>query len=115
MEHHGDDIYCPANAALTLLGGRWTMHIVRSLLDGKKRFNEIANEHGINPGTCRDRLRELEEEGVVTRTVISAMPPHVEYMLTPKGEELNGIFEEVARWGRAWMKPPKHREPVSHG
>ena len=40
------------------------------------------------------------------------MPPHVEYSLTPKGEELNGIFEAVAQWGRDWMKPPRDREPA---
>ncbi|MGI4790345.1 MAG: winged helix-turn-helix transcriptional regulator [Janthinobacterium lividum] len=109
MEHeeaeHGSELFCPANAALNLLSERWTLHIVRSLLGSKKRFNEIARVLGLNPATLRERLRALEEEGVVTRTVLSVMPPHVEYALTEKGQALNGIFESLAEWGRTWMKP----------
>ncbi len=107
MEHHAPDpeIFCPANAALNLLSERWTLHIVRSLLGRKRRFNEIAREIGLNPATLRERLRDLEEEGVVTRTVLSLMPPHVEYALTEKGQALNGIFEALADWARTWMKP----------
>jgi DNA-binding HxlR family transcriptional regulator len=101
----GAEIFCPANAVLTLLGGRWTLHIVRSLLDGKKRFNEIARANGINPATLRERLRVLEQEGVVVRSVVSEMPPHVEYTLTEKGLSLNCIFESLADWGRNWMQP----------
>ena len=101
----GPEIFCPANAALNLLSERWTLHIVRTLLGHKKRFNEIAREIGLNPATLRERLRALEEENVVTRTVLSAMPPHVEYALTPKGQALNGIFEALADWARTWMKP----------
>ncbi len=80
MEHehslrHGSEIFCPVSNALNLLSERWTLHIVRTLLGGKKRFNEIAHTLGLNLATLRERLRALEEEGVVTRTVISAMPP----------------------------------------
>ena len=104
-QHAGTEIFCPANAVLNLLSERWTLHIVRSMLDGKKRFNEIARANGINPATLRERLRALEEEGVVTRHVLSTMPPHVEYVLTVKGLALNGIFEQLAVWGRTWMQP----------
>lgn len=99
------EVFCPANAALTLLSERWTLHIVRGLLGRTRRFNEIAREIGLNPATLRERLRALEEENVVTRTVLSVMPPHVEYALTPKGQALNGIFDALADWGRTWMKP----------
>jgi DNA-binding HxlR family transcriptional regulator len=107
MEHeeHGPEIFCPVNAALNLLSERWTLHIVRTLLGSKKRFNEIARALGLNPATLRERLRALEEEEVVTRTVLSTMPPHVEYELTPKGQALNGIFEDMAKWAITWMKP----------
>ena len=99
-------VFCPANAALCLLSERWTLRIVRALLGGRKRFNEIAHALGISPATLRERLRALEAEEVVQRTVVSAMPPHVEYALTPKGMALNGIFEQLAQWGRDWMRPP---------
>lgn len=112
MEQHdaaAEDVFCPANATLNLLSERWVLHIVRALLEGKKRFNEIGRTHGINPATLRERLRDLEEEDVVTRTVVSEHPPHVEYALTPKGLALNCIFEALAEWGRTWMKPPETR------
>jgi DNA-binding HxlR family transcriptional regulator len=102
-----DDIFCPINGALDLLTARWTLHIVRALLSGPCRFNEIAQAYGINAHTLRERLRSLENEGVVTRTVISAMPPNVEYALTEKGLALNRVFEELADWGRVWVKPPQ--------
>ena len=105
LEEHGPEIFCPINAALNLLSERWTLHIVRVLLGGTKRFNEIARALGLNPATLRERLRALEEEEVVTRTVLSTMPPHVEYALTPKGQALNGIFESLAEWSLQWMKP----------
>lgn len=106
MEQY-DPLFCPINATLSLLNQRWTLHIVRTLLDGKKRFNEIARAHKINPRTLRARLRTLEAEGVVARTVVTTFPPNVEYALTPKGLALNDIFEALAEWGRRWMKPPR--------
>jgi DNA-binding HxlR family transcriptional regulator len=101
----GEEIFCPVNAVLNLLSERWTLHIVRALLEDKKRFNEMGRTLGISPTTLRERLRALEEEGVVTRTVVSTMPPNVEYALTPKGMALNGILESLAQWGRTWMHP----------
>ena len=110
-EEAGEDpILCPVNATLDLLNRRWTLHIVRSLLEGKKRFNEISRENRINPRTLRERLRMLEAEGAVKRTVISAIPPNVEYELTEKGKALNCIFEALADWGRNWMKPKEQNE-----
>ena len=105
-KHAGCDAICPINATLELLSGRGTLFIVRSLLTGKKRFNEIARENNLNPTTLRGRLRELEAEGVVERTVISTMPPNVEYCLTTKGLALNCIFESLGEWGLKWMAPP---------
>ena len=102
-----DEIFCPVNGALDLLAARWTLHIVRALLGGPRRFNEIAQMYGINAHTLRERLRSLENEAVVTRTVISAMPPNVEYALTKKGLALNCVFKELADWGRVWVKPPQ--------
>ena len=103
-------MFCPVNATLDLLNQRWNLRIVRTLLGGKKRFNEISRENGINPRTLRDRLRDLEEEGIIGRTVISTMPPNVEYCLTEKGLELNDIFEALARWGIKWMKPREEKK-----
>lgn len=111
-EHSG--LFCPVNATLDLLNQRWNLRIVRTLLDGKKRFNEISRINGINPRTLRERLKDLEEEGIISRVVISSMPPNVEYSLTEKGEALNLIFEALANWGLKWMKPPAELETSSH-
>ena len=100
-----DAAFCPALATLDLLNQRWNLRIVQSLLAGKKRFNELARANGINPRTLRERLRSLEEQGVISRTVISSIPPNVEYALTEKGMALNCIFESLSEWGRTWMKP----------
>ncbi len=104
--HGNSETFCPAMATLDLLNQRWTLHIVQSLLGGKRRFNEIGRENGINPRTLRERLRALEDEGLISRTVISSIPPNVEYALTEKGMALNFIFGSLAEWGRKWMKPP---------
>lgn len=113
-ELNHDHCFCPVNATLDLLNQRWNLRIVRTLLGGKKRFNEISRLNGINPRTLRDRLKDLEEEGIISRTVISTMPPNVEYCLTDKGRELNCIFEALAEWGTKWMKAPQET-PVSKG
>lgn len=100
------ELFCPVLATLDLLNQRWNLRIVRSLLDGKMRFNEIGRQNGINPRTLRERLIALEEEEIIKRTVVSVMPPNVEYELTEKGMALNAIFEALAEWGKTWMKAP---------
>ncbi len=98
--------FCPINSALTLLNGRWTPHIVYEMLHGRTRFNDIARAIGVNPRTLRERLRELEQEGMVARRVVGIMPPNVEYTLTCKGRALEAVFEALGIWGVAWLEPP---------
>ena len=95
--------FCPVAATLDLLNSRWTLHIVHSLLAKPMRFNEIARELGINPRTLCQRLRDLEEAGIVERNVVSEIPPNVEYRMTEKGQALNSILDSLEEWGRAWM------------
>lgn len=106
LSEANEEDFCPVLATLELLNQRWTLHIVRSLLNGPKRFNELARENGINPRTLRDRLRSLEQEQVVSREVFSSIPPNVRYSLTPKGLALSGIFDGLGEWGREWMERP---------
>jgi DNA-binding HxlR family transcriptional regulator len=103
-----DDIFCPVNATMDLLGQKWTLRLLRELVGGKRRFNELAHAlGGVNARTLRKRLAELENEGILRRHVVSHMPPWVEYELTEKGRTLNEVIEAVARWGRRWMAPPR--------
>jgi DNA-binding HxlR family transcriptional regulator len=97
-------IYCPVAATMDLLNQKWTLHIIRELMSGKRRFNELAHRvGGCNSRTLRERLRSLEEEEVVVRHVVNTIPPWVEYELTEKGHALNGVIESIASWGRRWM------------
>lgn len=98
--------FCPVVATLDLLSQRWTLHILRSLLNGPMRFNELGRSLGINPRTLNARLHELEDQGLISRNVISAMPPNVEYSLTDKGASLNEIFNRLSEWGVRWMPKP---------
>ena len=99
--------FCPIAATLNLLHEKWTLHIVHAMLLGKKRFNEIGHAMGgVNPRTLRERLRGLEEEGIVQRTVLSTIPPWVEYELTDKGRALSDVMDAMARWAIDWVKPP---------
>ena len=98
------DVYCPVRATLALLGQKWVPHIIHELMTGKRRFNELA--HGVggcNSRTLRDRLRSLEELGVVHREIVATMPPWVEYQLTPRGRELGETLAGLAAWGRAHL------------
>lgn len=99
-----DETYCPVRATLALLGQKWVLHIIHQLMGGKRRFNELAHAvGGCNSRTLRDRLRDLEELGIVRREIIAVMPPWVEYDLTPCGRELGEALAGLASWGRAHL------------
>ncbi|HEY3329940.1 MAG TPA: helix-turn-helix domain-containing protein [Capsulimonadaceae bacterium] len=99
--------FCPIAASMDVLHEKWTLHVVHALLLGHKRFNEIGHAlGGINPSTLRERLRRLENEGIVKRHVIATIPPWVEYELTDKGHALKGVMDAMADWARQWMEEP---------
>ncbi len=93
---------CPVEYSLTVLGGTWTLLILRDLLRYEPvRFGALRRSlGGISARTLTDRLRHLEAEGVVTRTVYAEVPPRVEYALTARGRSLQPVLESMAAWGR---------------
>ncbi len=96
-----DGDYCPMRASLALLGQRWVPRIVFELRGGCLRFNDLAaTVGGCNSRTLRDRLRDLEETGLVVRHEVAAAPPWVEYGLTARGLELAEALGPLASWGR---------------
>jgi DNA-binding HxlR family transcriptional regulator len=100
-----DDEYCPVRATLALLGQKWVPHIVYELMGGKRRFNELSTViGGCNSRTLRDRLKGLEELGIVRRRIVETMPPWVEYDLTPKGRELANALAALEDWGHKHME-----------
>jgi DNA-binding HxlR family transcriptional regulator len=97
-------IYCPVAATLDLLHGKWTLHILRELMDGRKRFNELSRALGaVSSRTLCCRLRALEEQGILVREIKHTIPPWVEYELTEKGQALNEVIDSIARWAVTYM------------
>jgi len=93
---------------LEILEGKWTLLLLRELFNGVKRFGELRRSlHPISPKTLTDRLRLLEERGIVTRTIYSEVPLHVEYQLTERGQRLQPIFAAMSVWTQAEDAGPK--------
>ena len=97
---------CAATAALNVLGQKWVMRIIRALGDRTQRFCELQDAlGGANSATLSQRLKLLEDEGLVERRAISAVPPWVEYSLTPKGSDLRMAISGIDRWADRWSTP----------
>ena len=97
-----DDGSCPVSRALDALDGKWTILVVRDLMSGTMRFGELRTSlAGISPKTLTDRLRSLEEHGLVDRQIYAEVPPRVEYSLTPAGRTLEPVLAALADWGRS--------------
>ena len=97
------DARCTVERSADVLSGKWTTLILRDLLGGPKRFGELRRSLvGVSPKTLTDRLKSLEAEGVLTRTLYPEMPPRTEYRLTEKGAALRSVIEAMAAWGERW-------------
>ncbi|MCR4694533.1 MAG: helix-turn-helix transcriptional regulator [Pseudobutyrivibrio sp.] len=96
------DKECPIAGALSMIGGRWKMRIICSLLaDGTLRYNDIKKKMtGISPTVLSATMKELESDGIVSRTQYEEVPPRVEYTLTPRGRELWPILHRLIHWSR---------------
>src|SRR5256886_321488 len=91
---------CPVAKSLEVVGDRWTLLLVRDLLSGPRRFADFARSlTGIAPNILSDRLKLLEERGLVARRFYSAHPPRAEYELTDRGRELGVVVGALASWG----------------
>jgi DNA-binding HxlR family transcriptional regulator len=97
--------YCPSyHHAAELVGRRWNGVIIRALLLGATRFGEIAEQiPEMSDKMLANRLRELEDEGVIQRTVEPTVPVRVLYSLTEKGQSLHRAVRELAEWADYWM------------
>ena len=99
-----DDTVCPIARTAEIISGKWTLLIIRDLASGVKRFNQLERSlHGISPKTMSERLRSLEEEGILTRQTFAEVPPRVEYSLTEKGCDLVGVIESMRNYGKRWL------------
>ncbi|HEY0754625.1 MAG TPA: helix-turn-helix domain-containing protein [Ktedonobacteraceae bacterium] len=99
-----DNSTCPVARTARIISGKWTLLIIRDLAAGVKRFNQLERSlQGISPKTLSERLRSLEEEGVILRQTFAEVPPRVEYSLTEKGHDLVALVTCMRCYGNRWL------------
>jgi DNA-binding HxlR family transcriptional regulator len=97
--------FCPVfHKSVELIGRRWTGAIIRAMRFGHVRFSDISEAvPGLHDRLLSERLKELEHEGVVVRTVIPETPVRIEYRLTAKGTALYAALDAIADWAEEWV------------
>lgn len=91
---------CPVETTMTLISNKWKILIIRDLLSGKKRFGELKKSVGaVSQKVLTAQLRDMEADGLLTRTVYPEVPPRVEYELTELGLSLKPILDSMCVWG----------------
>jgi len=94
---------CPVEYTASILSNKWKCLILRDLLTGTKRFNELNKSIiGISAKVLTENLRELENDGIIKRKTYAVVPPKVEYSLSPKGEELKPIIDLMKEFGNKY-------------
>ena len=97
---------CPVAKSLELVGERWTLLLVRDLLDGPRRYQDLQDSlPGIAPTLLSERLKTMEEHGLVEREFYSDHPPRAQYKLTDRGRELGLVVGALAAWGSRHLEP----------
>jgi DNA-binding HxlR family transcriptional regulator len=103
VEARHDDT-CPVARTAAVIGSKWTLLVIRDLATGTKRFNELEKSlAGISAKTLSERLRSLEQEGILNRQAFAEIPPRVEYSLTEKGRALLSLIESMREYGQRWL------------
>jgi DNA-binding HxlR family transcriptional regulator len=109
--------YCPMAHALDLVGERWSLLIVRELLeDGALRYTDLHQRlPGCGTNILAARLKELERGGIVSRRKLPPPAPATVYELTPYGEGLRSVLHQLAHWGARSLGPPTRRDELEPG
>lgn len=94
---------------LDVVGGKWKLVLLTVLMDEKRRFRELSRVAGITPRILSKELQELEQHGLISRTVLDTRPITVEYAVTPYCETLKEVLDAMHKWGTV------HRDRVMHG
>lgn len=104
MSDSGYSQFCPVSMAAEIICSRWTLLVLRELVQGSSRFNELRRGvPSMSPALLSKRLKDLEAAGIVRRIAADREPGVHEYRLTPAGEELRPIIEAVGVWGHRWV------------
>jgi DNA-binding HxlR family transcriptional regulator len=105
MPDSGYNQFCPVAMAAEVLGARWTLVLLRELLVGSTRFNDLRRGvPRMSPALLSKRLKDLETAGIVTRCEAPGDPGVFEYQLTDAGRDLRNVVEAVGNWGQRWVE-----------
>ena len=95
---------CPVETTLTLISDKWKVRILRDLMSGARRFGELKRSLGaVSQKVLTAQLRQMEDSGLLTRTVYPEVPPRVEYRLTDLGRSLKPVLDAMQSWGEAYQ------------
>lgn len=96
--------HCPVEATIGLIGGKYKSLILWKLTSGTLRFSQLRKEvPNATPKMLTQQLRELETEGLISRTVYPVVPPKVEYSLTAFGQSIKPVLEAMYKWGTSYL------------
>ena len=96
---------CPIATTLDIVGDRWTLVLIRDLLNGKRRFSEFLDSpERITTNILTDRLARMERIELVTRMPYQVRPLRFQYSLTRKGEALLPVLQQICRWGNQYLE-----------
>lgn len=103
----GYEQMCPRyEQAMVLLGKKWTGLILRILMGGPRRFGDFRSQvPELSDRLLSERLKELEDEGIVERVVHETRPVLIEYTLTEKGRALRSVVQAIESWAEGWVEP----------
>lgn len=97
--------FCPVATTVDLIGSKWKLLIMRELLTGTKRFNELHRAvDGISQKVFTQNLRKMEEDGIVDRVAYAEVPPRVEYSLSELGDSMRPIIDSMSAWGIEYIQ-----------
>lgn len=107
---------CPYVTAQKVLSGKWAILILCYLKNGPLRFNELCKYlKGLTQATLTKQLRRLEEDKLIVRTVFPVVPPHVEYSLSPIGEELTAVLDALSDFGVKYINYMRDQDITIEG
>ena len=107
---------CPVANTLDLIGDKWSLLVIRDMRDGRRTYGELADSpEGVPTNILADRLRRLEQAGIIKSTPYQERPVRYAYTLTAKGEDLGELITALVRWGKKHIPGTRTRNEARAG
>lgn len=105
---------CPIANTLDIVGDKWTLLIIRDMRHGRRTYSELADSpEGIPTNILADRLKRLEDAGLIARAAYQERPVRYAYTLSAKGKDLNDVLDAYVRWGKKHIPGTKTRNEIA--